>query len=135
MKRIRKGQAVAEVAMIVSEALKTAGVLAVLSGGGAVSIYSKNAYESSDLDFVSSAGIPQLDQVMTALGFSRRHGRHYEHPQCEWLIEYPPGPVMIGDEIVSDWVEKAVTGGVIRMLSPTQCVMDRIVRRFPSQSS
>ena len=126
MKRLRKGQTVAEVAVIVSETLQAAGVRAVLSGGGAVSIYSKNAYESSDLDFVTSAGISQLDQVMTTLGFSRRKGRHYEHPNCEWLIEFPPGPVMLGDEIVSDWVENAVAGGVIRMLSPTQCVMDRL---------
>lgn len=124
--RIRKGQSVAAVAAEVSEALRKAGVVAVLSGGGAVSIYSENAYESSDLDFVTSAGIPQLDRVMGALGFLRREGRHYVHPNCEWLIEFPPGPVMLGDEIVSDWVEKEVTGGVIRMLSPTQCVMDRL---------
>ncbi len=114
-----------EVAAAVSGALKDAGVPAILSGGGAVSIYSDNEYESSDLDFVTSAGFPELTPVMTRLGFTRK-GHHFEHPHCEWLIEFPSGPLMLGDEIAKGWAEKKTKSGVIRMLTPTQCVMDRL---------
>ena len=44
----------AEVAAIVSGVLKDAKITATLSDGAAVTIYSDNAYESADLDFVSS---------------------------------------------------------------------------------
>jgi hypothetical protein len=126
VRKIRKGQPVAEVAAIISGALHAAGVPAVLSGGGAVSIYSDNEYQSSDLDFVTSAGLSALQPVMTGLGFARKSGRHFEHPDCAWLIEFPAGPVMIGDEIVKDWTELKAGRGVIRMLTPTRCVMDRL---------
>ena len=42
-----------ELAVLISEALEAAGIIATLSGGGAVSIYSNNQYMSHDLDFVT----------------------------------------------------------------------------------
>ncbi len=116
-------------AAAISGALLDAGVTAILSGGGAVSVYSDNEYESSDLDFVTSAGFSELSPVMVKLGFIRK-GRHFEHPNCEWLIEFPPGPLMLGDEIAKSWAEKQTAAGVIRMLTPTQCVMDRLAAFF-----
>jgi len=44
-----------EIASLVSQALEAEGIVAVLSGGAAVSIYSDNKYESFDLDFITSA--------------------------------------------------------------------------------
>ena len=45
---------IAQVAAIVSTTLEQAGIIAVLSGGSVVSIYSENEYKSQDLDFISS---------------------------------------------------------------------------------
>ena len=44
----------AEVAAIVSAALEDSHITATLSGGAAVTIFSDNADESADLDFVTS---------------------------------------------------------------------------------
>ena len=110
---------------MISGALKDAGVSAILSDGGAVSIYSENEYQSLDLDFVTAAGFPELTPVMTGLGFTRK-GRHFEHPNCEWLIEFSAGPLMFGDEIATGWADKRTRVGVIRMVTPTRCVMDRL---------
>jgi len=128
VKKIRKGQSATEVAVAISDGLKEAGVSAVLSGGGAVSIYSDNEYESTDLDFVTLAGFSDLSPVMERLGFARK-GRHFKHRHCEWLIEFPPGPLMLGDEIAMGWAEKRTVAGVIRMLtplSPIPCLPTRV---------
>ncbi len=69
-----------EVAAQVSQALTDAGITAVLTGGGAVSIYSTNRYQSCDIDFVTAASRRELAAVMSTLGFRPGAGRHFEHP-------------------------------------------------------
>ena len=49
-----------ELAAVVSETLEKAGIIATLSGGAAVSIYSNNRYQSEDLDFVTAALVVDL---------------------------------------------------------------------------
>ncbi len=53
-----------EVAALVCEALDRAGIPVVLSGGAVVSIYSDNAYESMDLDFVRQGIARKVDGTM-----------------------------------------------------------------------
>lgn len=55
MAEITEATGIEELAVMISEALEAAGITATLSGGGAVSIYSKNQYMSPDLDFLTSA--------------------------------------------------------------------------------
>ena len=45
-----------DLALIVGGALEEAGVIAILTGGAVVSIYTENQYQSFDLDFVLEAG-------------------------------------------------------------------------------
>ena len=52
-----------EIATLVSEALESAGIPAVLSGGGAVSHYSHNEYMTTDLDFVSNERFPMCTEA------------------------------------------------------------------------
>ena len=63
---------------------------------------------------------------MKEIGFLRK-GRHYVHPKCSHLyVEFPTGPVEIGDDnkIVPDELE--VEGQKIKIFSPTDCVKDRL---------
>lgn len=82
-------------AAIASEALERGGVGAVLCGRAVVSIYSHNAYQSHDLDFVTSDGLRRIEAVMTGLGFVRGKGRNFAHPGTAFTVEFPAGPVMI----------------------------------------
>lgn len=113
-------------AAIVSEALEQGGVGAVLCGGAVVSIYSHNAYQSHDLDFVTSDGVRRIEAVMTGLGFVRGKGRHFAHPGTEFAVEFPAGPVMIGDAPVTEIARHATPAGVVRLLTPTDSVKDRL---------
>lgn len=108
--------------------LKKNGIDTVLVGGSVVAIYTDGAYQSGDLDFVkTSMFVTKLEEVMSELGF-KKHGRHYVHPKCRHLfVEFPGGPPLgIGEDntIVPDEVE--VEGTVIKILSPTDCVKDRL---------
>jgi len=97
---ISNSLSVAELAAVVSEALESAGLEAVLSGGGVVTIYSDNEYESLDLDFVTTERMSRIEEVMTSIGFERASGRHFEHPQSRYLVEFPAGPLSVGDEVI-----------------------------------
>jgi hypothetical protein len=118
--------ALEELAAIVSDSLTAAGITAVLCGGAVVSIYSHNAYQSYDLDFVTSEGLRRIETVMTGLGFTRGKGRHFTHPAIRYTVEFPAGPVMIGDAPVSEVAEYATAAGTVRLLTPTDAVKDRL---------
>jgi hypothetical protein len=60
------------------------------------------------------------------LGFERTSGRHFVHAECPFTLEFPPWPLAVGRQLVPEWSERRVAYGVIQMLSPTQCVMDRL---------
>jgi hypothetical protein len=113
-------------AAIVSEALERGGIGAVLCGGAVVSIYSHNAYQSHDLDFVTSDALRRIEAVMTEIGFVRGKGRHFVHPDTDFTVEFPRGPVMIGDAPVTEVAQHATSAGIVRLLTPTDSVKDRL---------
>jgi len=126
---INKHTSLEELAVLVSTALTDAGIIATLSGGAAVSIYSNNAYESADLDFVTSEGNKTLAKVIGELGFTPFRGsRLFEHHDSEWLVEFPPGPLGFGDTIV-DAKKLPLLGtpyGPLRIITPTLSILDRL---------
>jgi hypothetical protein len=108
--------------------LKKNNVDTILVGGAVVSIYSEGAYESGDLDFVlTDMFVKNLPSLMSQIGFIKTGGRHYEHPECKHLfVEFPSSFLEIGEDnqIIPD--EVAVDGTIIKILSPTDCVRDRL---------
>jgi hypothetical protein len=129
--KINSKTTIEELAARVSEALQAAGIQAVLSGGAAVSIYTRNEYESGDLDFISSESMDSIEPVMGQLGFERR-GRTFVHPKAVYFVEFPPGPLAIGEQLIreNEIATRETSSGTIRLLSPTQCVMDRLAAYF-----
>ncbi|MDB3936206.1 hypothetical protein N9383_05755 [Granulosicoccus sp.] len=126
---INRNTTMAEVAAIVSGALEDAKITATLSGGAAVTIYSDNAYQSADLDFVSSERNKVIEKVINDIGFRQSGGsRMFEHPESDWYIEFPPGPLGFGDTYVdAQKLPKLDTVyGQIRIITPTLCVIDRL---------
>lgn len=121
-----------ELAAIVSDALQRAGIVATLSGGAAVSIYTQNRYQSEDLDFVTVALTDQLKTVLEPLGF-RHTGRPrlsvFEHRSTPWYIEFPPAPLSFGGTYVdpSSCARIETPFGTLRIITPTHSVMDRLI--------
>ena len=123
---IREESTLEEVATIVCAALDESGISVVLSGGAAVSIYSDNEYESYDLDFVPMGLARRVDRVMESLDFSRKQ-RHWVHQRSRYWVEFPAGPVAIGEEIIHDFAERSSPAGRLRILHPTECVIRSVI--------
>ncbi len=104
------------------------GIDTVLVGGAVVSIYSKGAYRSGDLDFVmTDLFVKDLKKRMKEIGFEQKGSRHYVHPECTHIfIEFVSGPIEIGEEVNVTPDEIESDGTVIKVLSPTDCVKDRL---------
>ena len=115
-----------KLALLVSGELRKSGMDAVLVGGACVSIYTHNKYFSMDLDFVSGASLKELAPVMKSLGFKLK-GRHFEHPGCRLLVEFPPPPVSIGNETP---IRKFSTIKTLTLFTPTDCVKDRLAAYY-----
>lgn len=99
MSAITRESTLPEVAALVSDALQNAGIAATLSGGSAVSIYTENAYQSRDLDFVTAALIADLIPALAPLGFQHTgvpRLSQFDHPLIEWYLEFPPSPLTFG---------------------------------------
>jgi hypothetical protein len=109
--------------------LEAAGILATVSGGAAVSLYTNHRYQSEDLDFVSSAAAGKLAKAVETLGFVPTGSqRLFAHPQTPWLLEFPASPLGFGETIVNAGGVEAIETvvGPLRVITPTPCVMDRL---------
>ena len=117
----------AELAAFVQTHLRRRGIDVVLSGGACVSIYSSNKYVSLDLDLINTRFAPrrQIRKVMQEIGFIER-GRHFIHPDTEFTVEFPTGPLSIGGEPVMKVDTIELTTGLLIIISPTDCVKDRL---------
>jgi hypothetical protein len=116
-----------ELAAYVQDALKEDGIIVVLSGGSAVSFYSLNKYVSKDLDLINSnfAKRSRIKSVMEKLGFEER-GRYFINPETQFFIEFPDGPLSVGEEPVKAVAEFELATGTLRVISATDCVKDRL---------
>lgn len=122
---INKRTTLEELAALVCSTLEAHGISVVLSGGAVVSIYSNAEYVSYDLDFIPTGLARKVDEAMTSLGF-QKEGRHWVHPNTAYWVEFPTGPVAIGEETIREFAERRTRLGTLRLLPPTECVMDRL---------
>lgn len=114
------------IATVISEHLRQQGIDVTLVGGACVAIYSKNEYLSYDLDYVTDTTLKELVQAMSPLGFKRKSGRLFAHEECQFIIDFVFPPLAIGQEMVKTVGEEKSQYGTLRLLTPTDCVRDRL---------
>lgn len=117
----------AEMAAFVQDHLQAVGIKVVLSGGAAVAYRTENRYVSYDIDLVNIYMVARkrIDEAMRTLGFAEE-GRYFKHPESQWFIEFPPGPLTVGVEPVGKVDEIQLPTGILRILSATDSVKDRL---------
>ncbi len=126
-----KSMTQAELAAYVQDHLHKKGIDVVLSGGSAVAIYCNNKYVSKDIDLVNVHFVERrrIKIAMEEIGF-REEGRYFEHPDTKLLVEFPPGPLSVGDEPIRQVDEIRYKTGTLRVISPTDCIKDRLVAYY-----
>jgi hypothetical protein len=122
-----------ELAALICECLSAEGVRATLSGGACAEIYSNSRYVTGDIDFVVNYVSPDNDKktamVMKRLGFEKS-GRIYINQNVSYSVEFPPGPLGIGDEYHIQPVQIKLSTGNLLLLSATDSVKDRLAGYF-----
>ncbi len=118
---------IGELAAFICDNLKANGILCTLSGGACVTIYSDNKYQSKDLDFIEHTSYPRrkIIEIMNEIGFTEKN-RYFINPETNWFIEFPTGPLAVGSEPITDIIEIEFSTGNLRIISPTDCVKDRL---------
>jgi hypothetical protein len=117
-----------QLAALVARALAEAGIDAVLVGGSVAAIYSGERYTTEDLDFVSYKPLKIIAPVMARLGF-KMVGNRAVHPATELYVQFCAPPLAVGREPVTP-VTFTTAAGAVQMLSPTDCVLDRLMKYY-----
>lgn len=129
--KIDARSSLADVAVTVGDALRRAGIRAVLTGGACANLYSGGAFQSMDADFVLS-GSPTLEDLSIALGklgFNRR-GDRYVHKRVPFFVEFPRGPLGIGGDVRIRPVWRTRRGAKTLALSATDSCRDRLAAYY-----
>jgi hypothetical protein len=115
----------------VARTLRQADIVAVLTGGACATLYTRGAYHSHDLDFIVRSGGTRksLDAAMAAIGF-QRDGDRYVHDATPLFVEFPRGPLAIGDDVDITPVTLRLRRGSTLALSPTDSCRDRLAAYY-----
>lgn len=128
---IRRASSLSKVAIAVGDALRRAGIRAVLTGGACACVHTGGTYSSVDADFVLLGEVErqQLDTALAGLGFQRDVDR-YVHPNTDFYVEFPRGPLAIGADDRIRPVERTSGGRRYLTLSATDSCRDRLAAYY-----
>lgn len=120
-----------ELAAFVCSHLRHHDIPVVLVGGSCVSICSDNRYQTADLDFVERYHTKRaaLRKALADIGFVEEN-RYFVHPEVAWFLEFPTGPLAVGDGPIHELNEVETDTGVLTLLTPTDCIKDRLAAFF-----
>lgn len=102
-----KDMSMEELGAYVCSRLEENGIKTVLSGGACAEIYSHGKYTSDDIDLVNryNARESEITPVMLGLGF-KEHDRYFVHDDTAYSLEFPRGPLGVGDAPVHEIASK-----------------------------
>ncbi len=121
----------AELAAYVQSHLRNKKINVTLSGGAAVSIYTINKYVSADIYLVEDSYVDRskIKTAMEEIGFQEKN-RYFIHPGTQHIVEFPSGPLSVGGEPIKHINEIRYSTGILRVISPTDCVKDRLAAYY-----
>ncbi|MDH2908494.1 MAG: hypothetical protein PXZ07_00080 [Candidatus Eremiobacteraeota bacterium] len=124
---ITRRSTLVEVCFTVCTALQHTGAIAVLTGGSAAVYYAPERYQSADADFIVTwnQNPRAAASALRELGFIEKAGL-YHHPETPFALEFPPGPLSIGETIVRNYETIRRGDHVLHVLSRTDSVCDRL---------
>jgi hypothetical protein len=116
-----------ELAAFVCTHLHASGIDTVLTGGACVTIYTRNRYESLDLDFVNitEAPLARIDAALLQIGYIPE-GRIYINKKVNYSIDILNPPLSIGGEKITGTNVIVVKKMRLKLLTPTDSVRDRL---------
>lgn len=120
-----------ELASYICDNLAKNNIDVVLSGGSCVEIYSRGDYTSYDLDLINryNETFFKIKSAMESLGF-KEEGKYFTHEDTSYFIEFPSGPLGVGDAVVNKIETINTKYGTLKLLTPTDCIKDRLAAYY-----
>lgn len=116
-----------ELAAAVSGALSKNGHDPLLAGKACAAIYGGGAIKARALEFaIREFAVAEVNRAMGALGFRLKEARTYASESCPFEVVLGPAPLTVGDDIVGDARVVKVGKDSFKMLTPTDCVRQRL---------
>ncbi|WP_156820878.1 hypothetical protein [Dasania marina] len=100
---------------------------AVLVGGLAVEVYTENLYLTNDIDMVDTGyeSADQLKNIMAEIGF-QKDGRIFVNETTDISVEFPPAPLYVGDELITEISSYTHNNVQIPILKVEDVIKDRL---------
>lgn len=105
----------------------------VLTGGSAAALYAPDVYMSRDADFIMEADdmLTDIAVALKTIDFNREgRSRLFSHPECEFTVDFPKGPLAVGGDYVRETHELEQEGVRLRILAPFDCIRDRLAHFY-----
>ncbi len=127
---IVKDLSISDLAAFIGGYLEQQGVDVVLVGGACVSIYSKHAYISGDLDLITYHEGKKIKEALSRIGFRFTKNNYFVHSESNFILEFVNPPAAIGRDAITEFAQYKTNLGSIKLLTPTDCVKDRLTAYF-----
>ena len=126
-----KDMTMPELASYICTKLEEKNIEVVLSGGSCVEIYSRGDYTSYDIDLINRYNDTffKIKSAMESLGF-KEEGKYFVYDDTQFYIEFPSGPLGVGDAPVNKIEEITTKYGTLKLLTPTDCIKDRLAAYY-----
>lgn len=126
-----KQMSIEQLCAFVSNHLQADDIPVVLVGGACVSIYSDNNYQTADIDFIERYDTRRKDLIasLEKIGFTEKN-RYFEHPDTDYFLEFPSGPISVGNEPINDFAVVDTQFGKLVLLTATDICKDRLAAFF-----
>ncbi|SEH04507.1 DUF6036 family nucleotidyltransferase [Candidatus Venteria ishoeyi] len=126
-----EGMSLQELAAYISNHLQQQKIPVVLVGGGCVSIYTQNQYQTQDIDFVEQYETrrSKLKSALEMIGFQEQ-ARYFIHPTARYFLEFPKGPLAIGNQPIKQLHTIRTAQGELVLLTATDCIKEREFYNF-----
>lgn len=118
-----------DLAGYLSEELRKERIDLILVGGACATIYSKNRYQSYDLDFITYEDLRKVKKALSKLGFEY-NSKYFIHQDCPWIIEFVSPPIAVGNEPIHHFSNVKTKMGTIKMLRPIDSIKDRLANFY-----
>ncbi len=128
MPAITEASSLTDVAFAVCTVLQHAGTVAVLTGGSAATYYAPESCQSGDADFIITfqSDPARAGDAVRSLGY-REFGGIYHHDENLLTLEFPRGPLAVGDDLISSYDTVRRRDEVLHVISRTDSVRDRLI--------
>jgi hypothetical protein len=130
---ISEESTLADVCYAVADALAGKRIEAVLCGGSAAAMYAPQSYFSNDADFVleNEDDLNTVAVALSTIGFKRKgKSRIFSHPSCRFTVDFPKGPLSVGNEYIRSVGLLQRAGVPLHILTRTDCIRDRLAHYY-----